>query len=527
MSEPTWRPRLRSDVEVVRDDAGQATALLDPPLGRRIPVGRLTAALVDLFEHRHEDRLDGEDCAALIAAAGEATGARSEEVEEALRTLLLLNLFEGAGAQGVARLRAIAAGDEDLTPQVLPDARFGCRGSGQCCHVFRPGPLSDEDLAALAAATPALQEALPDLPATPWTEEREGRGEGGSGERWRYLRRRAGRCLFLRPDGRCGVHAVAGPAAKPAFCRLFPFDVVRTVRGVRLFDVTHCSSQAEAAQQGPAHAEHAADLAPLLPRRPRLFHPLVLLDGGQPCDYLHLLPLEDRLLERAEERGPAPGAQLRALAALARSYAAALAACPLDPAAPEAATAAALARDRAGETPPLPAAAPEAAARAIAAVMDALIAAAEAEGERDAPLAAAFVDAAGAARSLAAEAAGLAAGPLPAALRRAAALPIDAGAAAALWRSSLLNRLFGSRLLVAGRLRAGVLRVACLFLLTGVAARLRAAVGGASRVEARHLSEGHWLSSLALARPQVARALLAVEHHVWVVAAAAPDVIEG
>ena len=76
--------------------------------------------------------------------------------------------------------------------------------------------------------------------------------------------------MFLLPDRLCGVHAVAGRDAKPEACKLFPFDLVRTIDGLRVFDVSQCSAFAVTSQQGEAHADYAAEVRSLAPAEPRL-----------------------------------------------------------------------------------------------------------------------------------------------------------------------------------------------------------------------------------------------------------------
>ncbi|MGE0710335.1 MAG: YkgJ family cysteine cluster protein [Planctomycetota bacterium] len=494
-----WRPRLREEVSLERAEDGRVVAIVDPLLARRLPAGPLTASLAARLAE------GGATVAELVA---DAAGRPCREREGALRVLLLLNLIEGAGDEVRAAVRAAQA-EEAPAPRTLPQARFGCLASGQCCQVYRPGPLTEADLARLAAAGPALRVAFPELPPEPWTEERP----GDDGAVWTYLRRVEGRCVFLRPERRCGVHAVAGREQKPEACRLFPFDAVRTIAGLAVYDVSQCSAFAEAALAGPAHVDAAPEVAALL--RPALHHPLVAL-GPAPADYGHVAPLVARCLELAREREL--GERLRACAAAAREHAAALAACPLVPGEPQATAAACAARP----VEPLPVAAADAAALALVATGDALGRALAREDEGEAPLAEVFREELAAATALLADRAGLAADPLPPALLRARDLPLDRAAADAALRASLQNRLFGAKLLVAGSLRAGILRLALVELATLAGARVDAAVEGAARVEARHLSAGHWAVSLALARPRVAAALLEVEAHAWTLAAAVP-----
>lgn len=488
----SWLPRLRADVSV--DDEGSRASLFDGALQRRTPIGRVTRALVA--------RLRGElALEALLDEVARETGEERREVEGALRSLLLLNLIDDAGSGIVARVRAAATADLP-EPRVRASARFGCVGSGQCCHVFRPGPLSDDDLDRLAEATPALQAAFHDLPDASWVEDRPG---------GRYLRRVDGRCLFLRPDRRCGVHAAAGRTLKPDACRMFPFDAVRTIDDLRVFDVSQCSAFATTALEGPTHAQQLADVSALLPRRPPLFHPTVLAGPGVPCDYGHVLPLEERMQELVE--GSEGGGLVPRIAALARAFGARLQHTPLAAGQPDAHVRASLARDPEELPPP----STVEAALAIAEVCAALEAAAWSGEEREAPLAAPFVEMLGSLRSLAAARAGLADGPLPDVLLAAQRLPVPLDAALV---ESLRNRLFGRRLLVRGRLQAGILRLALVCLLTRVGARVRAAAAGRGAVDVGDVSAAHWIASLALARPAIEAALTGVEQHAWVVAAA-------
>jgi Fe-S-cluster containining protein len=491
----TWRPSLREGVEI------EDRSLWDPLLDRRLRLGPRTAALVDAL---------GAPLTEVLSATASAGPCTLDEAGDALRDLLRLNLVEGAAPEVVARLRD-AAGPIGK-PQVLPRARFGCAARGQCCRVYRPGPLTESCVAGLAEAESALRAAFPDLPPPPWIEAHP--DEGGASRR--YLRRIEGRCVFLRPDQRCGVHAVAGREAKPEVCRLFPFDAVRTLDGLRVFEVSQCSAFAVTSQQGELHSEAAPEVVRLASERPRLHHPMFLVAPGVPSDYGHLLPLEARLLELAETLPLAT--RWATCAAAAREHASALTSFPLEPGQP-ALTARAI---RTWEGQPLATPEPGAAALALVAVGEALSRAMSQGEENDAPLADAFRDALEAATSLLAERAGLAEGPLPEVVARAGSLPLDLEETDAMLRRGLRNRLFGAKLLVAGRLRPGVLRIALLELLTVAGARLSAALEGSPRVEPRHLSAGHWAASLPLARTPIAAALVEVSDHADCLSGALP-----
>lgn len=494
------RPRLRDDVDRVLD-GDRLVALRDVPLERRVPVGRLGRALVAA--------MDGRTAAELVAAVAASEQAPPADVEGALRSLLLLHLLEGAGAATVALTRAAARGESPNPPRWLEDGRFGCAGSGACCQVYDPGPLNDEDLARLEASAPTIRAGLPHLDPGPWivTQQLE---EGGS---WRYLRRVNGRCLFLKPDGLCGVHATAGRDAKPDACRLFPFDAVRTVEGVKVWDISQCSRFPTTTRQGPSHATYAPEALAIAPRRLLLHHPSVALDDGVPCDYGPILALEAKLLDEVGAPGLSAGERLSRLAARSRTLALALTGCPLEAGEPEATTRRALD----GPALPLP---PATGGAAIEAVALALLEAVEQDSEREAPLTLGFSEALAAAASLAARADDPRA-PLSPLLEAAAKVEVDGPLASQTIRSTFRSRLFGGRLLVDGRLRAGVLRLAVLHLVTHVGARLRAASRGEARATEADLAAGHWVASLALGRRRPSWALIAVEPHAWTVAAAA------
>jgi Fe-S-cluster containining protein len=498
VSESAWHPRLRPDLQ--REHAAGRLLLVDPVFDRRIPVGPLSAALVE--------RLDGsQSLPVLIDSTAAATSESTAEVRSALRSLLLLGLLDGANDFALAEARA----DSALPTRTLPRARFGCLASGQCCHVYRPGPLTDDDAARLEAHAEALREAYPDLPPGPWIA----RHTGDDGGTHRYLERADGRCVFLLPDRRCGVHAVAGREAKPEACRLFPFDAVRTLDGLRVFDVSQCSAFATTSRAGDPHASYAPEVVDLSPVRPRLFHPLVSLDAALPCDYAPVQALESRLLELANEP---TATRMPRSAALAHAFVDALRECPLAPGEPTATVHALLAADR--DRPHAPVEAdPSQWALAVDAVADALEGAATSGEEPDAPLIESFRETVAVLRGVAAQRAGLADGPLPELVQRALALPLDTALVDEVLSASLRNRLFGAQLLIQGHLRAGILRLALHELLTLSAARVRAAAEGAERVREEDLSAGHWIASLGLARPKLAAALLTVQDQAWTVAA--------
>ncbi len=105
--------------------------------------------------------------------------------------------------------------------QVRPGARFACTGGGLCCsEVHAIGPVTTGEIAALEALRPG---------ATRWHER----------VRLVVLATKGERCVFLR-RGLCSLHT-EHPEAKPSVCRRFPFGIVATPAGGRIFTLHRCA----------------------------------------------------------------------------------------------------------------------------------------------------------------------------------------------------------------------------------------------------------------------------------------------
>lgn len=67
---------------------------------------------------------------------------------------------------------------------------------------------------------------------------------------WFLARREDGACVFLDDDAGCAVHARHGPEAKPAFCREYPFTLVREPSSVSVVVRADCGGWAASAPDG-------------------------------------------------------------------------------------------------------------------------------------------------------------------------------------------------------------------------------------------------------------------------------------
>lgn len=126
-----------------------------------------------------------------------------------------------------------------------PDRRFRyeCRGCGACCKGHGIGlDVAGGQLVQLLARRPALTAFL------------RRRGEAITAFNPRD------RCWFLADDGLCRIETEDGRDAKPASCRLFPFNRVFRIGGYTVVDFNSVICPLTAGDDGVAHAEVVAEL---------------------------------------------------------------------------------------------------------------------------------------------------------------------------------------------------------------------------------------------------------------------------
>jgi Fe-S-cluster containining protein len=124
--------------------------------------------------------------------------------------------------------------------------RYECRGCGACCKGHGIGlDVAGGQLVQLLARRPAIGAFL------------RRRGEAITAFNPRD------RCWFLADDGLCRIEAEDGRAAKPASCRLFPFNRVFRIGSYTVVDYNSviCPLTVGPAGDGVAHADLAAELA--------------------------------------------------------------------------------------------------------------------------------------------------------------------------------------------------------------------------------------------------------------------------
>ncbi len=120
-----------------------------------------------------------------------------------------------------------------------PEARFSCKGCGDCCSMPWKVPVTADEQARILA----LDLAGAGLPEQPF--------EGGA------LRKRdQGACILLGEDRLCRLHAAFGEASKPLVCRRFPYQHVASAEQVWVTASFGSRGVREGGGQ-PLSAEHA------------------------------------------------------------------------------------------------------------------------------------------------------------------------------------------------------------------------------------------------------------------------------
>ncbi|MFT4627495.1 MAG: Fe-S-cluster containining protein [Myxococcota bacterium] len=182
--------------------------------------------------------------------------------------------------------------------------RWACHGCARCCSSgYELGPVDEGTIEGLRAADIGAQ----------WAPARDGwmdTRHTPEGPR-HVLRQRDGRCIFLRDDDLCAIHALLGPDAKPGFCREFPYHFVEDAAGTVAVVRPTCGgfhkTFSDAAVVGP-ELERIASLPRVMPIR-RWAPDAVVVLPGTAIGADAWLSIEPRLLDHlaASPRQPDAG----------------------------------------------------------------------------------------------------------------------------------------------------------------------------------------------------------------------------
>lgn len=168
------------------------------------------------------------------------------------------------------------------TVRVPSGSKWDCRGCGDCCRLYELGPVEPGIVRGLEERR--IQDHWAPAAEKPWYEVRR----APDGREAYFLTHRDGHCVFLRDDNLCAVHGLFGAAAKPAFCREFPFHVLDDPKGTVVVVRPSCSGLHHSRVDGKPLQEHVPEVLALprvMPRRKVLSGEVALLPG-------HVVPLD-------------------------------------------------------------------------------------------------------------------------------------------------------------------------------------------------------------------------------------------
>lgn len=180
-------------------------------------------------------------------------------------------------------LGAAVATPADRPLEPLADYLLACDGAGTCCRLYPTIAFLPLDVARARAALPLVLDGGDDADAV-FTPAR------GTIDPIRTVASVEGRCAYLQPGGRCGIHAAAGSANKPFGCRTYPTTFVDDGVSVRVTPRPEClcvprSAVAASGAEGPTE-----------PAGEPLLAPGVLTRGDLPTGiFVHRLPITIRL----------------------------------------------------------------------------------------------------------------------------------------------------------------------------------------------------------------------------------------
>lgn len=227
MSALPIRPRLADHARVRRHhiDGDEVVVIHDARSGDLVRMGP-----------REWDLVAGADGtrdfdALVLAAAKRGAYRRASEVRAVLDHLHALGLL----ADGLGYPPPVDAVDPARPLKVLPDYALTCDGSGGCCAMYGSVLFTTQEAARARAFRPAVLGGGD-------REDRAFMPDHGSGpDPLLAVALVGGRCAYLEGDGRCGIHAAGGLAAKPRGCRVFPATFVDDGVHVRISTSVECA----------------------------------------------------------------------------------------------------------------------------------------------------------------------------------------------------------------------------------------------------------------------------------------------
>ena len=185
--------------------------------------------------------------------------------------------------------------------------RWQCNGCAKCCSSgLAIGPVEPDIVRGLRERN--IEDRWPQARAG-WLDEQV----APDGSSHFFFQLRDGRCVFLREDNLCAIHALMGPEAKPGFCREFPYHFVEDAKGVSAVIRPACGSFFEGFLTDEPIGPELADVHALprvTPHRRWAPQHVVVLPQ-KAIDPQTWLRVEEALLERLHDRTEPPQSSVR------------------------------------------------------------------------------------------------------------------------------------------------------------------------------------------------------------------------
>jgi lysine-N-methylase len=236
------RPRLADHVlaRLRRDGPHEHAVLIDQVTGEVWQIGLREWVILSMADGTRD--LDG----LLLAAAREGAVASRAALGEFVQKLTAAGLLEDGPAQTDDPPQEERV-DRALDP--LSGYRFACDGKGVCCHQYATVVFSRLEADRARVLLPEVEHGGERL-------ERVFTPRSGSvpGAAW-AVKHVDGACAYLARDGRCAIHALGGPAAKPFGCSLFPARFVDDGEAIRVTPLVECACVVRSATGELPHGE--------------------------------------------------------------------------------------------------------------------------------------------------------------------------------------------------------------------------------------------------------------------------------
>ncbi|TNF32255.1 MAG: YkgJ family cysteine cluster protein [Deltaproteobacteria bacterium] len=287
-------PPLRAGVRLLPRTDAEGALLEDAILGRRIRL-----------DGRGRDVALALDGPQPLAALAERLGGEPEPIAKAVAFFARLHLLDTDEARALAADAVALDEIERAAPASVPllvreDARFTCTMCGSCCGGHNVGPVFEDILDGLAPHAADLEAATRTAKGLFFTM---GAHPEAPDQAQVLCHQTRGSCIFLMDDRRCRIHADLGGDKKPRACRIFPYELVATPRGVAVTIQRECRGFLEA-RSGKRLVDDTAALREVIALAPRLsaVRRIISLAPGRPLSWDDYQALEDALHEAVDRR---------------------------------------------------------------------------------------------------------------------------------------------------------------------------------------------------------------------------------